>query len=263
MPRTWRLTYGAAAAHEPVELPSADSAAEVEWSAGVLFAKVRARWTKAGATLEQVYRIGRDGRDIEIAQTVSPGVPQGSVLAARDLLAGMVEQSSERVARVPAGLRYELRAVQPYAVCALVSGDDGASVLDVPGVIGGSAGILALGDGRLRVESPSNLGQTGDAPAGTLRSFWTEARLVGCSRGDPRSLWTEYHSRVQPLVAVVDEPGISAGDLQRALREIVGEMQPIGWRQLERRACRSSGRIRRADAYWRPCQRRPRATRRT
>jgi hypothetical protein len=215
----------------PLELPAEGIEPMVEWSGGPVFAKVRAKWSSGPAELEQVYRVGRWGRDIAISQSDLPGVRTGAVLAARDMLRGAIEGEGRRVVAVPVGLRYELRAVHPFTVSALVPVKGGASIIAVPIVTGGSAGRFVLEDGRLTVKSPFNLAQTGDAPAGTLRAFWTEERLVQCSSGEAKALWSGYHSNVQPLVAVVDEPALTEGELDAAMRSVVADMQPIGWRQ--------------------------------
>ena len=225
------FAYPSAPGRAPVVLPAPDSVPLVEWASGPLFTKVRARWASGGASLEQVYRVGRLGRELEIAQADSPGVRAGSVLADRELLSGGLEGRSPQVVAVPTGLRYELRAVHPFSVSAIVPGGGGASILAVPVVIGGAAGRIELGDGRMTLLSPSNLAQTGDAPEGTLRAFWTEERLVACDTGDGRDLWARYVESVQPIVAIVDEPRLAEGELQAALRSVVADMQPIGWRQ--------------------------------
>jgi hypothetical protein len=226
-----KFTYSAASGLAPVVLPAPGTAPSLEWSSGPLFTKVRARWASGDAQLEQVFRVGRSGREIEISQTASPGVRTGSVLAARDLLSGAIDDAGARVVKVPAGLRSELRAVYGYTVSAVVPEHGGPSILAVPVVIGGSAGKILLEDGRLRVASPWNLVQTGDALEGTLRAFWTEERLVACDSAEPAALWTQYHASVQPLVAIVDEPGLSEDELEAAIRSVVADMQPIGWRQ--------------------------------
>lgn len=211
-----------------IELPVGSP--KLEWAAGPLFTKVRARWSAAnGAMLEQIYRVDRQGHGISVSQTAWPG--DAAELAERALLTGSLDGVPRRVMPVPAGLRREFRSVHPYTVSALVGDADGPALLAVPVALGGGAGQIKSDGAHLTLSGAARLSVVGDAPAGTLRAFWTEVEIVGSPRANPEMLWASYHAHVQPLVAVVDEPAATPADLSATLRQIVGEMQPIGWRQ--------------------------------
>ena len=222
------LTRKGAAA---IRLPG-DTAADVTWSEGPLFVRVVARWRgPGGAQLEQVYRIPRDGGSLSVEQTIRPPEAGGVGLAKRSLLTGTVT-GPHRLAAVATELRPELRGVSGATVNAIVD-EAAGGFLAVPVTSGGGSGRMTLEDGSFTLAAPARFAQaSSDAPAGTLRAFWTAATLVPVASGvNDDGLWSAYHRHVQPLVAIVDEPGAGRAELQAALQALVREMKPVGWRQ--------------------------------
>jgi len=220
-----------------IRLPGDAAAADVAWSEGPLFVRVVARWRGPdGAQLWQVYRIPRDGGGWSVEQTILPPEAGGVGLAKRSLLTGAVT-GPNRLAAVATELRPELRGVSGATVNAIVGGAAGG-FLAVPVTSGGGSGRMTLEDGSFTLAAPAHFAQaSNDAPAGTLRAFWTAAELVPVAAGvDADGLWSAFHQHVQPLVAVVDEPGAGRAELQAALQALVREMKPVGWRQNAARA---------------------------
>lgn len=212
---------------------------EVTWSGGPLFTKIRVRVSGAdGVSLEQDYRIPRHGREVVVTSTFFPGDRTGGVVRENRLLQGTPGGESAApasIARVPAGIRYALRAEHAYVVTAL-SNQRGA-ILAVPLVIGGSNGTWAVDkNGGVSLHGMRGLRRGGEGEKDTLNAFWTEVRLVPSKDTDPDQLWETYRQQVQPLVAVVEEPGASVNELHAALRALVREMKPVGWRQNAGRA---------------------------
>jgi hypothetical protein len=212
---------------------------EVTWSSGPLFARIRVRIAgEHGVALEQDYRIPRHGREIVLSSTLFPGERSGGVVREHRLLQGSTVQaaaSRPTLQRVPAGIRYSLRNEHAYAVTVLQSSVPGG-ILAVPLIIGGSNGTWSVEeDGSVSLNGHRGL-QRGKDEKDTLKAFWTEVRLVPVSDTGRDALWESYRRHVQPLVAIVEEPGATVEKLHAALRDVVREMKPIGWRQEAGRA---------------------------
>lgn len=228
---------GEAAASEIVFDRTA-TAPVVTWGAGPLFAKVRVRIDGAdGSALEQDYRITRRG-EVTVTATIYPGSNRAGVVKENRLLTGRLKTPGGKagVARVPAGIRYALRAEHAYVVTALTRSPD-AALLAIPLVIGASNGVWRIDDdGNVTLEGHRGLKRGDEGEKDTLHAFWTEVRLVPAVTTAADELWSVYRSRVQPLVAVVEEPSAKLDDLHAALSAVVREMKPIGWRQEAGRA---------------------------
>jgi len=212
-----------------------DSKREVAWASGPLFAKMRIRIVDPnGAVLTQEMRVPRHGREVVVTTDIIPGVRARAALRDYRVLTGELEGASASnltLTDIPAGVRFALRAEQPYTVNALTSAGRRSSLLAVPLVIGGPNGRFTL-EGKqlsLRGQTASQRGNEGEKDS--LRGFWNEVRLVPIDTAEPESLWRAYRDHVQPLVAVVEEPGASVESLHAALQAIAREMKPIGWRQ--------------------------------
>jgi hypothetical protein len=213
----------------------------VEWQSGPLFAKLRIRIKgPEGLALEQVYQIPRHGRHLVITSAIFPGERPGGVVRYNRLLNGTLNSAPDNrgiVERAPAGIRYSLRAEHAYTVTALKSSQGEASLLAVPLVVGGPNGLWNANEkGFVGLDGQRGLTRGGEGEKDTLRGFWTQVTLRPLDTSDPESLWRNYMEEVQPLVAVVEEPGATAERLHAALSKLVGEMKPIGWRQEAGRA---------------------------
>lgn len=214
-------------------------APEVAWAAGPLFAKLRIRLKgPEGTALEQEYRVPRHGREVIVSTAIFPGARAGGVVKENQILVGDLASGKRGVEllRVPAGIRYDLRAEHSYVVNAVTRARENSSLLSVPLVIGGTNGRLDLDDETLVVRGQGNLQRGNEGEKDSLRGFWTETRLVPTKAVTLDELWKVYRDHVQPLVAIVEEPGVTTEHLHAALSDIAREMKPIGWRQEAGRA---------------------------
>ncbi|ACB76542.1 hypothetical protein [Opitutus terrae] len=229
---------GSASKGKPAEVFSLDQSAsrrEVTWASGPLFAKVHVRIEASeGVALELEYRIPRDGRELVLSVAVFPGAGSGALRENR-LLRGKLVGGTAVVREIPAGIRSALRAEHGYTITALTR-SSGESLLAVPLVIGGSNGRWTMQDGDVTLEGMRGLKRETENEKRTLTAYWTEVRLVPTTAGTDGELWGAYVAHAQPLVAVVDEPGATVAELHGALREVVREMKPVGWRQEAARA---------------------------
>jgi hypothetical protein len=237
------ISYPAGPAGDATEvtLNRRTDARVVEWSAGVLFSKIRTVLSAAnGASLEQEFRIPQHGREIVVTTALFPGERVGAVVKQNRLLEGSVEgwnAGEAGVRHIPAGVRFALRAEHAYSVTGLVKPDRTGSLLAVPLVLGGTNGVWSSEKaGTVILEGNRDLQKGAEGEAKTLYGYWTEVRLVPVAAVGDDSLWQAYRSHVQPLVAVVDEPEITVETLHATLRDVVREMKPIGWRQEAGRA---------------------------
>ncbi len=249
---TWTFAQGGATPRVTIEIPAgegqegrkillggAEASPEVQWSAGTLFGKVRLRWSgPEGTRLVQEFRVPRDGREIVVTTVVYPGDRDNAVVKENRLLVGELAGSgSVEVVRVPAGVRHALRAQHAYDLTATVEKTARRALLAVPLVIGGGNGRWSLDGDTLALNGQRNLQKGKEGEKSSLKAFWTEVRLVPVANDiGVEALWENYRAHVQPLVAVVDEPGVTIDDLHAALQQVVKEMKPIGWRQEAGRA---------------------------
>ncbi len=250
----WEFAGDGAAPRIEIDLPAAEgveahrirfdgtsSEREVEWSSGPLFGKVRVRWKGAeGTRLEQEFRIPRDGREIVVTSAVYPSSRDNATVKGNRLLVGKpvgLRDGALKVTRIPAGIRHALRAEHAYDVTSLVDESGRRALLAVPLVVGGGNGRWSLEGGEVALHGQRNLRRGKEGEKSSLFAFWTEVRLVPMA-GDVsgEASWRKYREHVQPLVAVVDEPGVTFDELHVALQQVVREMKPIGWRQEAGRA---------------------------
>ncbi len=223
-----------------VVLDRSTAGREVEWSSGALFAKIRVRLAGTdGVALEQEYRIPRHGREIVITSALFPGDRPGGVVKENRLLQGTLTaaSASAKIEKIPAGIRYALRAEHAYSITALNSAAGSGSLLAIPLVLGGPNGTWTIDDNRsVSLNGQRGLQRGAEGEKDTLYGFWTEVRLVPTKETDAARLWEIYREHVQPLVAVVEEPGATLERYHAVLRDVVHEMKPIGWRQEAGRA---------------------------
>mgnify|MGYP001342045005 CR=1 FL=1 len=250
----WEFGGQGAAPRIEIELPAGEgqeaqrvsfdggtSEREVEWAEGPLFGKMRVRWTGPDETkLEQEFRIPRDGREVVVTTAVYPSRRDAAVVKENRLLEGRVTAArggALKVVRVPAGIRHPLRAQHAYDLTALADEPGKKALLAVPLVVGGGNGRWGVDGDTVSLHGQRNLRRGKEGEKSSLFAFWTEVRLVPVN-GDAsvEALWSKYREHVQPLVAVVDEPGVTFDDLHPALQQVVREMKPIGWRQEAGRA---------------------------
>ncbi len=249
----WEFAGAGAAPQVEIDLPGGDGVEarqitlggtkgerEVEWSAGPLFGKVRVRWKGPEDTkLEQEFRIPRDGREMVVTTAVYPSSRDNATVKLNRLLVGkpVGQKDDLKVARVPAGIRHALRAQHAYDVTGLVDEAGRRALIALPLVIGGGNGRWSVDKGETILHGQRNLRRGKEGEKSSLYAFWTEVRLVPTT-GDVagEALWRKYREHVQPLVAVVDEPGVTFDALHVALQQVVREMKPIGWRQEAGRA---------------------------
>jgi len=213
-----------------------ETAPDVQWGAGPHFWKLRVRWSTAQALLEQDYRIARDGR-IVVSQTLIPHGKEPVTLKEREVLGGKLTEPGASIAAVPTGLRRELRDLHGYTTALWIApGEQGAGLI-LPVTAGGASGRATIDDRSLEILAPANLSQkNADVKEGTLRAFWTELQWIPLATADREQAWETYRAHVQPLVAIVDEPGVGRDEYRAALGALIREMKPVGWRQEAARA---------------------------
>src|SRR5690606_11240025 len=148
---------------------------------------------------------------------ITPGRPGSVSVRENEILEGTLKgpTTEGEVLRVPAGMRYALRAEHAYTVTALGAKEGGGTLLAVPLVIGGSNGLWSIGkeDRRVTLRGMRGLSRGNEGEKDTLHAFWTEVRLVPTGTQEGEALWRRYREHVQPLVAVVDEPAVEVDDL--------------------------------------------------
>jgi hypothetical protein len=208
---------------------------EAVMATGPLFTKVRVRVSGPFETrLEQTYQIPKHGREWVVSTAIFPG-PRGGTIKENRLLEGKIAKStSEKItlAKIPAGLTYAIRAEHAYTISVLNAPASSEALLAIPLVVGGSNGTWTLGeDGSISLNGQRGLQRGGEGEKDTLYGYWTQVRLLPAASSDPDRWWQHYRENVQPLVAVVEEPGATVDRLHAALRQVVKEMKPVGWRQ--------------------------------
>ncbi len=230
-PRVTWSTAAAAAVSDPATSPGP----MLSWGTGKMFAKVRFEVRdQTGATIAQAYRIFRDG-SLDVIQTVEPPAEQtsGLTLATQDLLAGeLTGNEAPTVKPQTAEIVDDLVGVhRGYVVDALEQAGHGHGWLVIPGSLGGAAGRVGIDQGKqFRLRGPSGLTRgTGDARAGTVRQYWSEVSLIPAKRAEGGLERSAVLAASQPLVAVVERPGVTVAMATARLKDNVLEMKPVGW----------------------------------
>jgi hypothetical protein len=206
----------------------------VLWGSGPVFAKVNAQFRDgSGAVVIENFRVFADG-SLNLIQTIKPADQiTGATLVAQDFLNGRVGSKNRlTVHSQTAEIVDSLVDVHSgYVVDALLAAEKPNGWLVVPGSLGGVAGRLRLtSDGQFKLQGPADLTRgAGDARPGTVKMFWAEVTLVPASReGDGLDRATLLAAG-QPLVGVVEKPGISLAMAVSRVRDNVKEMKAVGW----------------------------------
>ncbi len=215
--------------------PGALEVREVRWGAGPLFAKFAVRLGPRGQTdaAEFVYRVPLKGTHFVQTERLAPeGEPTGEVVGAAEhqLLAGRLRLAGGREARVraiPAGLRRPTRSTSGHMLHALVASTASSALLAVPAVQTGG-GELEIGrSDAFAVAGAATFRRHKDGNSGTLRAFWGEMQYVFTTATDDEALWHEARRRLQPLVAIVDEPDLGPGDVRAAMPVVAQRFREI------------------------------------
>jgi len=207
---------------------------ELSWGAGTVFAKVSIRSRdETGSAVEQVFRMFGDG-SLNIVQTIMPSAEtDGESLITQDFLSGrLAEKAGISPGSLSACIVDSLRDVHPgYVVDTLTSAKGGFGWLVVPGTLGGRGGRVSLDDGNIfRLHAPGGLKRaSGDARAGTVRGFWSEVSLIPARRRGAGLDRAVGQAASQPLVAVVERPGVTLALATGRIQDNVREMNPVGW----------------------------------
>ncbi|OAI53893.1 hypothetical protein AYO44_15650 [Planctomycetaceae bacterium SCGC AG-212-F19] len=218
--------------HTPLSYRSPDGLAirDLRFGAGPLFAKFMVRIGPRGLpdTAEFTYIVPRHGNLFvqtqrlfadELVTTDVVGASANALLTGRLLLGDApVEQ---RVVRVPAGLRRLTRATTEHLHPALVNPRARLSLLAIPYVQRGVQGIELTPDGSVSILGNGEWQRTPGAGSEDLRSFWGQVRFVFSQATTEDELWEVSRVHMQPLTAVVDEPGVATDDLHLRLKELM------------------------------------------
>jgi hypothetical protein len=211
--------------------PKSDS---LSWGSGPVFAKVSSQFLdETGSTVAQVFRIFSEG-SLNVIQTVLPsGGTDGQTLASQDFFRGNLVQPLQLKVRPQSAVIIDsLVGVHPgYEVDALLQGGRAHGWLVVPGSLGGVAGRILLGkEGQFRLQAPGGLTRgKGDARVGTVRTYWAEVTFIPARREGEGLERAAVLAAGQPLVAVVERPGVSLSMAVARLQDNVREMKPVGW----------------------------------
>jgi hypothetical protein len=221
--RTSELSYGE---------PDAIEVRDLRFGAGPLFAKLIVRIGPKGLpdNAEFTYLIPRTGHLFVQTERLFPddtdsgavvGAAANSLLAGRLVLGEGETAGEQRVVQVPAGVRRLTRSVQGQYHAALVNGKSGISLLPMPYVQTGTTGIEVGPDGAIAIQGSRDFQRTAGARSQDLRSFWGQVRFVFSKATGEEELWAASRPHMQPLTAVVDEPGVATADLQQRLKELM------------------------------------------
>lgn len=193
-------------------------------ASGPVFAKVVV--VRAGSELNvtQVYRLFGDG-SLNLAQTIAAPERALPAVKTQEFLSGRLEAASApRVSPQPAGMVAGLEDFHPgYAVDVLAQPEKARAWLLVPGTIGGVAGRVRLQDGtRFTLQAPGGFkgGQAGQS------AYWAEVTFVPTDR---QALPRAVLDAAQPLVGVVERPGLTREIAAARVLDNVREMKPVGW----------------------------------
>lgn len=206
----------------------------VQYDSGPCFAKIRLRIEQSdGLALVQEFRIPRSGEEMIVTSSIFPGESPSVLVKEHKFLEGTLAPSlvTPQAQEIPAGLRYALRAEHAYTITALLEKGRPNAIVAVPLVVGGRNGFFRLTENQCSLDGVTGLRRGEEGEKETLRAFWNEVRLVPAAATTPDELWQVYRNRVQPLVAVVEEPGATVERLHTALTALAREMKPVGWRQ--------------------------------
>lgn len=222
----WKNTSGPKDEASPVN--------PIRWGTGSVFAKVSAQFRDdAGAVVTQDFRVFGDGT-LNIIQTVKPPAqaPEAGLIS-QAFLNGKIEAKTPlRVRPQSAELVDTLVDVHPgYVVDALLTAESKNGWLVIPGSLGGVAGRVNLaGNGQIQIQGPADLTLgVGDAKTRNVRAFWAEITLVPAHRDGNGLDRASLLAAGQPLVGVVERPGVSLAMAVSRLRDNVREMKPVGW----------------------------------
>jgi len=228
----WSGAISAAAAAAPINPPPST---KLIWGAGTVFAKILFQVRdQTGAATTQAYRVFRDG-SLDIIQTVEPPVGQttGLTLATQDFLDGELTGGDQlAVKQQTAGIVETLVDVhRGYVVDVVEQPGRPRGWLVIPGTLGGAAGRAGVDHGKqFRLRAPSGLNRgTGDARQGTVRQYWCEVTFVPAKREGEAFERSVELAAGQPLVAVVERPGVTLATAASRLKDNVLEMKPVGW----------------------------------
>lgn len=207
----------------------------LEWASGPVFAKIviRARGKRSACEVEQVVRIFSDGT-VNVGQSVRPASSERPVnLKSQEFLSGRLAGNAELSVRAqPAGIVDSLLDVhRGYLVDGLLEGTHPRGWLVVPGWLGGTAGRVEVSSRRdFRVHAPGGITSSeGDARAGTVRAFWAEVTFIPARRDGQNLARSDLLAAAQPLVGIVDRPGVDLTAAVKRIEDNVREMKPVGW----------------------------------
>ena len=231
--------------------PAAMEVRDLRWAAGPLFAKLIVRIGPRGVpdSAEFTYRVPRRGSEfIQTERLLPEGPDTPEVVGARDhvLLAGRLVlgdgAADQQIVEVPAGLRRLTRWTHGYSNSALASAKAGLSLLAIPYVQTGAAGIRIGEGGEVQVLGAKSFRRDSGGNSKTLRAFWGEVRFIFSRATTEEDLWEVSRAHFQPLTAVVDEPGLAPADFSAAASEAAKEFWKIpywgrGWTQTAAMYC--------------------------
>jgi len=224
--------------------PASQEVRSVRWSSGPLFAKlvVVTGPPKTPDRAEFTYLVPGHGSVLVQSESLYPAESEATqtVGAAADhVLLGdnlKLGEGAQTVVNVPAGLRKLTRSVQGHFTPAFVNAREKLSLLPIPYVQTGESGARLDANGNAAVYGPKNLRRNAGSNSTTLKSFWCEMRYVLSNAVTEEELWETSRRHFQPLVAVVDEPCLTVGDIHAAMPELAKRFFEIknwgrGWPQ--------------------------------
>lgn len=218
---------GSKAERQVVHLPEAGSFAPIETSAGPLFARVTARVRHEDVEVECTWRIFADGRRAQVIGAIRPEPGRSVLVRRQQWLVAELSKEEVKITEQPATLRDGEIGLNRLTVHGL-SAPRGGQWLVVPTAWGGASGVVSRDGALVAVEGARGLSNRSEG-ADTQQGFWTglELRWVGSDA----SVGAEMKRGIQPLVAVVDEPGATLETLHDLLADLAKRSKPVGWPQ--------------------------------
>jgi len=214
---------------------TSSSAGKLEWGTGPVFAKIQFQKTDStGATVTQVYRAFSDG-SLDLVQSVEPPAGQltGLTLSKQDFLGGELADGNDlKVTHQTAEIVETLVGVhRGYTIDILEHPGRAKGWFVVPVALGGASGRATVDEGKqFRLRAPGGLNRgTSDARTGTVRHYWSEVTLVPAKREGAMFDRAAELAAGQPLVGVVEHPGVTLSTAIARLKDNVLEMKPVGW----------------------------------
>jgi hypothetical protein len=219
--------------------PDAIDIKELRWASGSVFSKLILKLAPKAAPddiAEYQFVVPKYGSQLIATQLFYPaqkdssdtvGAKGNAILAGKFFLGDA--STDQEVVSVPAGLQKELRSVFKVANNAIVNSKAGFSLLMIPYVQAGAAGIKVEPDGKVAFRGSPSFSRAKGSNSDTLRVFWGQVRFIFSKATTLEELWALGCQSFQPLTAVVDEPWAVRQDFADLAKQARSKYRIKGW----------------------------------